>query len=183
MGMALTVPHYTVAELDQLPEDGNRYESLAGTLLVTPLAGSAHQGVAARLASMFGPHALNMRVQLFTPGAVRVPPLTHLEPDLLVVPPHFAPGLPWEEITEHWLAVEVLSTSSRVYDREFKRDAYLALGVREVWLVDIRNRNIEVCVQRGGGDVVRDLVEWRSPDDALSVRVDLDVLFAGLVYR
>jgi len=26
MGMALTVPRYTVADLDLLPDDGNRYE-------------------------------------------------------------------------------------------------------------------------------------------------------------
>ena len=42
----------------------------------------------------------------------------------------------WRKITEHWLAVEVLSRSSRVYDREFKRDAYFALGLQQVWLVD-----------------------------------------------
>jgi hypothetical protein len=46
MRMALTVPQYTVADLELLPDDGNRYEVLAGTLLVTPSPGSAHQGVA-----------------------------------------------------------------------------------------------------------------------------------------
>ncbi|MBC8089277.1 MAG: hypothetical protein H7Z40_18580 [Phycisphaerae bacterium] len=44
----------------------------------------------------------------------------HLEPDILVYPARFTPGPPWEEITEHWLAVETLSRSSRMYDREFK---------------------------------------------------------------
>ena len=58
MGMALTVPRYTVADLDLLPDDGNRYEVLAGTLLVTPSAGSAHQGVAAGLAALFASHIL-----------------------------------------------------------------------------------------------------------------------------
>lgn len=40
MEMALTVPQYTVADLNLLPVDGNRYEVLAGTLLVTPSPGS-----------------------------------------------------------------------------------------------------------------------------------------------
>lgn len=181
MGMALTVPRYTVAELDLLPDDGNRYEVLAGTLLVTPSPGSAHQGVAARLSALFAPHLLARRLGLFSPGVVTLPPLTQLQPDLLVVPPRFAPGTPWAEIAEHWLSVEIVSRSSRVYDREFKRDAYLALGVREVWLVDVRDRSIEVCVRKGAGVVVRDALTWRAPSADLSVHVVLDELFADIV--
>jgi len=179
--MALTVPRYTVADLDLLPDDGNRYEVLAGTLLVTPSPGSAHQGAAARLSAQFTPHLLARRLELFSPGVVTVPPLTQLEPDLLIVPPRFAPGIPWAEITEHWLAVEILSRSSRVYDREFKRDAYLALGVREVWLVDVRDRSIEVCTQPGEGRLVRDAVTWSMPDGDVSVHVELAELFDGIV--
>ena len=68
-----------------------------------------------------------------------------------------------------------------VYDREFKRDAYLALGVREVWLVDVMNRSIGVYVQPGGGRVVQDVIEWIAPDSSVSVPVELEVLFANLV--
>ena len=181
MGMALTVPRYTVADLDLLPDDGNRYEVLAGTLLVTPSPSSAHQGVAAGLAALFAPHILARRLRLFSPGAVTVPPLTQLEPDILVVPPRFALGTPWAEIGEHWLAIEILSRSSRVYDREFKRDAYLALGVGEVWLVDLRDRSIEVCTQPGAGRVVRDVVTWVMPGGDVVVDVELAALFEGIV--
>jgi Uma2 family endonuclease len=68
-----------------------------------------------------------------------------------------------------------------VYDREFKRDAYLALGVREVWLVDVRDRSIEVCVRRGAGRVIRDALTWSAPDDDASVHVELAELFSGIV--
>jgi len=183
MEMALTVPQYTVADLELLPDDGNRYEVLVGTLLVTPSPGSAHQGIAARLSALFASHILGRRLVLFSPGVVTLPPLTQLEPDLLVVPPRFAPGTPWVEITEHWLAVEIVSRSSRVYDREFKRDAYRALGVHEVWLVDVRDRSIELCT-RGGGDVgrvVRDALTWSAPTGDVSVRVELADLFADMV--
>jgi Uma2 family endonuclease len=179
--MALTVPRYTVAELDLLPDDGNRYEVLAGTLLVTSSPGSAHQGVAARLSALFASHILARRLGLFSPGVVALPPLTQLEPDLLVVPPRFAPGTLWAEISEHWLAVEIVSRSSRVYDREFKRDAYLALGVREVWLVDVRDRSIEVCVRSGAGRVVRDVLAWSASAGGESVRVELTELFSDIV--
>jgi Uma2 family endonuclease len=179
--MALTVPRYTVADLELLPDDGNRYEVLAGTLLVTPSPGSAHQGVAARLSALFASHILARRLGMFSPGVVTLPPLTQLEPDLLIVPPRFSPGTPWAEMSEHWLAVEIVSRSSRVYDREFKRDAYLALGVREVWLVDVRDRSIEVCVRSGAGRVVRDVLTWSAPPGDASVRVDLAALFSDIV--
>jgi len=181
MGMALTVPRYTVADLDLLPDDGNRYEVLAGTLLVTPSPSLAHQGVAARLSALFASQLLARRLALFSPGVVTLPPLTQLEPDLLIVPPRFTLDTLWAEISEHWLAVEILSRSSRVYDREFKRDAYLALGVREVWLVDLRDRSIEVCTQPGEGRLMRDAVTWSMPDGDASVHVELTELFEGIV--
>ena len=179
--MALIVPQYTVADLELLPDDGNRYEILAGTLLVTSSPGSAHQGVSARIPALFAAHILARRLVLCSPGVVTLPPLTQLEPDLLVVPPRFVPGTPWVEIAEHWLAIEIVSRSSRVYDREFKRDAYLALGVHEVWLADVRDRSIEVCTHRGGGRVVRDLLTWSAPDGDVSGRVELADLFADIV--
>jgi len=40
---------WTIADLEQLPDDGNRYEILHGELLVTPLPSAGHQGVAPRL--------------------------------------------------------------------------------------------------------------------------------------
>ena len=36
MAMAISVPLYTVDDLDGFPRDGNRYELLDGVLLVTP---------------------------------------------------------------------------------------------------------------------------------------------------
>ena len=181
MGMALTVPRYTVDDLDRFPDDGNRYELLDGVLLVTPAPRAVHQIVVNRIQ-----HRLTTAVGepghawVVGPGAISVPPGTQLQPDVLVYPSRFPPDIDWAKVTEHWLAVEVLSRSSRIYDREFKRDAYLALGVREVWLVDLRDRNIEMCTQPGEGRVVRDAATWSMPDGAVSVIVDLAHLFDGI---
>jgi len=60
--------------------------------------------------------------------------------------------------------VEVLSRSSRVYDRQVKRDAYFALGVPELWLVDPRATVVEVCRGRGPGKPVSDTLRWRVPE-------------------
>ena len=36
MAMAISVPRYTIADLERFPSDGSRYELLDGMLLVTP---------------------------------------------------------------------------------------------------------------------------------------------------
>ena len=105
---------------------------------------------------------------------------TQLQPDNLVYPSRFSPTTDWVRITEYWLAVEVLSRSSRMYDREFKRDAYFALGLREVWLVDARNECVEVCRDRGPGEITRDVIEWRPPALDVTVSMPLDQVFAGI---
>ncbi|CAN5913781.1 Uma2 family endonuclease [soil metagenome] len=181
MGMVLTVPRYTIAELDEFPSDGNRYELLDGMLMVTPSPGSPHQGVATRLAV-----ELAIAVQkpgfahVYAPGAVQYFPFTQLEPDILVVSSRYPLDAAWVEMTEKWLAVEVFSRSSRRYDRDFKRDAYFALGVSEVWLVDIGENSVEICRAPGGGEVVRDDIEWHLPQLQRTVRIELAELFAGL---
>lgn len=95
-------------------------------------------------------------------------------------PSRFAPRTDWPKITEHWLAVEVLSRSSRMYDREFKRDAYFALGVQQVWLVDWRERVVEVCKAVGKSRRVRDVIRWRPADTDLVVTLDLGEIFEGV---
>ena len=180
MGMPLTVPRSTVDDLEQFPDDGNRYELLDGVLLVTPGPRPAHQVVLSRLVAL-----LIVALQIpgyahvVSPGAVVLLPLTQLEPDILVYPSRFPPTGTWADISEHWLAVEVLSRSSRVYDREFKRDAYLALGVQEVWLVDIEGRSIEVTRVHGVRVVLRNELVWQSPV-GVNVVVNVEALCAGV---
>ena len=181
MGMAITAPRFTVYDLDKFPDDGNRYELLDGMLLVTPSPANAHQVVSTRLQAMLWTAASRSGdAHVVGPGTIRVPPSLHLEPDLLVYPSRFAPGIKWDDISEHWLAVEILSRSSRMYDREFKRDAYLALGLREVWLVDTHNRTVEVF-RKGFTELVRDTIRWRVPQVDRIVAIALSEVFAGFV--
>ena len=74
----------------------------------------------------------------------------------------------------------MLSRSSRFYDREFKRDAYFALGVAEVWLLDIGDHSVEVCRARGAEETVRDVIAWRPPTPELIVPITLAEVFAGI---
>jgi len=42
------------------------------------------------------------------------------------------------------LVIEILSKSTAVYDKGAKKDNYEKNGVREYWLIDPRNKSIEV---------------------------------------
>lgn len=181
MGMVISVPRYTVDDLDRFPDDGNRYELLDGMLLVTPLAEAGHQVIAGRLhVALANALRATPHVYVVSPGAIVAPPRTQLQPDVLVYRSRSGLAAKWTSVTEHWLAVEVLSPSSRIYDRQFKRDAYHVLGVREVWLVDAANKCIEVS--RGGREpeTVRNSAHFQAPITGSFAEVELGDVFAGL---
>lgn len=179
MGMAVSIPYYTVDDLDHFPDDGNRYELLDGVLLVTPAPNQEHQVIAARFIHLLSA-ALGFDVRVVGPGVVPRAPKTQLEPDVLVYPARFPVNCRWSQITEHWLAIEIFSPSSRIYDREFKRDAYLRLGVREVWLVDTDERSVEISRALGVSEYVRDVITWRPPTLDIDVRINVEDVLAGL---
>jgi Uma2 family endonuclease len=181
MAMAVTLRRFTVDQLDAFPDDGNRYELLDGVLFVTPAPGLPHQIVATRLAAILGAFLPDEPgVFVAAPGIVEIRPGVRMEPDVLVgrLPPA---GARWENVPEHWLAVEVSGTDSRVHDRENKRDAYLEVGVREVWLVDLEEQRISVSRQGGESDVPHQtLLTWGSPASGRELRIDVPALFRGL---
>jgi len=69
------------------------------------------------------------------------------------MPARYQDRSPWRQIDEWWLAVEVSGRDSRVYDRDFKREAYLRLGVQEVWRVDLQDRRIYVSRPREPAEI------------------------------
>lgn len=81
---------------------------------------------------------------------------------------------------DRWLTVEVSGRSSRLYDREYKRDTYLALGVAEVWLVDLGARRVFVSRQGGLRDEpVDNHLVWRTPAGP-QLRFDVATFFTGV---
>ncbi|HET7790314.1 MAG TPA: Uma2 family endonuclease [Gemmatimonadales bacterium] len=172
---------YTVDDVRQMPDDGNRYEIIAGELLVTPAPGVSHQTVLARLFRQLADYVERHRLGeiWFAPVDVVFGPHTLVEPDLL-----FVAGRRAEVVTEREvlgapdLAVEVLSPSSARTDRGKKRALYQETGVREYWVVDVSEHAVETW--RPGAtrpEVARVILEWR-PDPAVApLRIDLAALF------
>lgn len=182
--MSISVRRYTVADLERFPNDGNRYELVDGVLLVTPAPSHAHQLIVSRLQFRLAKAVMaDGAAHVVSRGVITVGPRIQLEPDILVCPARYSLQSKWSEIDEHWLAVEVLSRSSRVYDRDTKRDAYLALGVQEVWLVDPWKKVVEVSRARGPTELVRDVLHWRVPTLGREVEISLSDVFEGFDLR
>ena len=176
----ITLPRYTIADLDAFPADGQRYELLQGFLLVTPGPGAPHQVAAMRLSAGLFTY-LDTLAFVTGPGVVEREPDIHLEPDVLVFPRPLPPSQKWKDLSGHWLAVEVYSRGSRRYDHDYKRDAYLALGVREVWLVDVAERVVLVSRAEGVRDErVTETLRWHPVEMATEFALSLDRFFADL---
>ena len=179
MAMPTTVPRYTVDDLASFPNDGNRYELVDGVLLVTPAPARSHQLVVAGLASALTQYLAPLsRRMVLCPGVVRVPPHDELQPDLLVEPPGVGRDLPWRAVRGWWLAVEVSGSGSRLYDRDTKGPAYLALGVREYWRADLDDRAVYVS-RPGGPAEVRHIEQlaWHPPEVATPLVLSLAEVF------
>ncbi|HYW11516.1 MAG TPA: Uma2 family endonuclease [Longimicrobium sp.] len=161
------VRDWTYEEFARLPDDGNRYEVIAGELYVTPAPGSLHQRVQYRLAAMFENFCDEHGVGTMygAPYDVIFGEGDYLEPDLIfvrrdredIIQKHAAVGTPD-------LVVEILSDSTARRDRGIKRERYAAFGVPEYWIIDTEAKQIEVLRLTGGdlrrAEIARDLLRW-----------------------
>jgi Uma2 family endonuclease len=74
-----------------------------------------------------------------------------------------------------------MSPSSRLYDREVKRDAYPALGVEEYWIADPDDCSVEAW-SRSHPETQRatDVLVWQPAALGRDVTIDLRQLFRGV---
>ncbi len=170
---------WTVADLDQFPRDGRRYEVLHGELLVTPMPSVAHQWGATQLVRRFADWCdAHTGWAYFTPGGVFISATTWLEPDLAVYPVPISPELTWRNMPPPVLVVEVLSRSTRRRDRYRKRPAYLAHGVSEVWLLDQADRTVERWTSASEfPELHRDGITWTPVESAPPLVLSREMLF------
>jgi len=136
MGMAATTFH-TADMVRALPDDGNRYETVHGELLVTPAPQARHQVVVQRLTVALSQYLDGRDIgQVFaSPADISWSPDTLVQPDVFVVDLAEARTLEWSRMSHLLLAVEVLSPSSVRADRFTKRRLCQEVRVPAYWAV------------------------------------------------
>src|SRR5689334_4960082 len=147
-------PLLTIADLDAMPDDGNRYEIIEGELFVSCAPNLMHQTASGNL--LFNLKSYLSRnpigVVWATPGVI-FSEFSGVIPDLVFVSnarrDEIASG---ERITDAPdLVIEIVSpgAENQRRDRVAKRQLYGKHGVKEYWVVDPYQRTVEVYLLEG----------------------------------
>ena len=127
---------WTWADLQQIPDDGHRYEIIDGSLYVSPSPSRPHQIAAGRIVRLLAdaaPDHLEVVATLDVEMDRSV-----LEPDVVVLPaePAYRKG---GQLTraDVLLAIEVVSPSSRRMDRLVTPAVLAEAGVPAYWRVEL----------------------------------------------
>ena|SRR5215203_1381422 len=184
---------YTLEEFWALPEpeDRSHYELIGGYLFMVPGPNPPHGDVASRMMRSLLKFLLDNNIdgqEYFPREAIYLSgeSPTYLEPDLMYVSRELREKM-GEKRTSADIVFEFQSRSTSVYDRTTKADTYLALGVRELWLINPVTGTIEVRQASKVGEIlVWKIAKYSRGQQAKSrvlegYEVSVDKLFAGLI--
>ena len=144
----MPLPSITWQDVQQMPDDGNRYEAIEGDLYMTPAPGTRHARVSKRLQ-----YALDRILERPDLGEIFVAPYgvefpatgEGVQPDIVFV------SRERREIIEEAgivgapdLVVEILSPATASRDRTIKLRLYERQGVRDYWIVDPDESTVDV---------------------------------------
>jgi Uma2 family endonuclease len=179
MGMAAPL-YYSAEMVRALPDDGNRYETVHGELLVTPAPRVWHQEIVFRLGHGLHGYLADIGLgHLFqSPADISWGPDTLVQPDLFVVELDQARSLDWSQMNDLLLTIEVLSPTTARYDRHTKRRLYQEVGIPDYWIVDPDEKLIEVWTPEDQFPTVeRERVRWKPEGVEQEFVMDLAELF------
>jgi Uma2 family endonuclease len=175
---------WTYADYAALPDDGNRYEIIAGVLYMTPAPGTGHQSISARVVTFLVTHVefAGLGRVFAAPVDVELAPDTVVQPDIVVVlSANLDRITPSRIIGAPDLVVEILSPGTAGYDRREKQDAYARAGVGEYWIVDPGAQTVELLTLEQGGyrshGVFRG--QARLPSSVVTLPVPIERFFQG----
>jgi len=130
---------WTTDDLDELPEDGHRYELIDGVLIVSPSPTSRHQKLASRIEDALEATCPD-EWEVIQGVEVRINRRRSLTPDVLVVTAAAEARAPSEfQPHEVLLAIEVVSPRSVTLDRVAKPALYAQAGIPFYWRVETKH--------------------------------------------
>ncbi len=179
MGMAAPT-YYTADMVRALPNDGNRYETVHGELLVTPAPRAWHQEIVRRLLITLDTYLRQNPAGhlFFSPSDISWSADTLVQPDLFVVDRDEARTMDWRHMKTLLLAIEVLSPSTSRHDRLTKRRLYQEAEIPTYWIVDADRGLVEVWMPDSElPQVERKRVRWLPAGRSVPFTVQLEELF------
>lgn len=143
--MTQTRPRKTIADLYRLPPE-TRAELIDGEIYVAPAPELEHQIAIGNLYVLLRRHVERRRLGCvyLSPLDVFLPTGEVVEPDLFFLSTRKERTVRKRVRVVPDLAVEVISPSGAIRDRNVKLSLYARSGVREYWIVDPIERTVEV---------------------------------------
>jgi Uma2 family endonuclease len=169
---------WTIDDLAELP-DGNRYEILDGSLIMSPAPDSLHGRVTtllARLLDRAAPTDLMISAAGF--GVAVQDGRGYCVPDIVaLVETALDRRVQALSPADVPLAVEVVSPTSSSRDRVSKRHEYAAAGIRHYWIVDPDKQTLTVLSLDGRGARYEEVAvvaagERFTTDDPFAISLD-----------
>ena len=140
-------PRLRFADLARMPEDGRRFELYDGELSEVPSPVPRHQRVAFNVAEVLrGYERTNGGLFFVAPLDIVLDDYNVVQPDVVFFAPDRARAIDMRHAIRQApdLAVEVLSPATEPTDRGRKLRLLARFGVREYWLIDLRDRTVEL---------------------------------------
>jgi Uma2 family endonuclease len=142
-------PILTIADLDSMPEDGNRYELIEGELFVSRAPSIRHQRILQNLQLLIGIYLMNNPIGVLVPGAgIVFDNFSGVIPDLIFVTheryKEIISGDKFIDAPD--LIVEILSpgVDNQRRDKNVKRHLYGERKLKEYWIIDPESATVEV---------------------------------------
>jgi Uma2 family endonuclease len=178
MPMAQKAMRWTRADLQRLPDDGNKYEVVRGELFVTPAPSSGHQEIISVLAQHITPYVQAQALgRVHQARSVVVIEGSEVEPDLYVRPTVPLPPPSWKNAPRPILVVEVLSNATRRRDQIKKRSLYMDARIAEYWIVDRDDRSIRIVRPDQDDILATDTLRWHPTGAADPLELDVAGVF------
>ena len=180
----MVLPQITWQDVQQLPDDGNRYEAIEGDLYMTPAPTVRHQTLSLRLELAL----VRLLVEtghgqlLHAPVGVEFPATGEgVQPDILFIS-NDRRGIVAEDVScgAPDIVVEILSPSTSSRDRGIKLRLYERQGVAQYWIVDPKERAVDVWRFRADARHERfvDRLPVRLAEEEFG-EIDLEEIFAA----
>lgn len=157
-------PLMTVADLDALPDDNNRYELIGGELFVSRAPGLSHQRVLQNIQKFLLFYLDRNPIGILVPG----PGAIFSDYDAVIPDITFVRNERWNDVVtgEKFtgaldLIIEVISPGAENRRRDFtaKRQLYGEYGIKQYWIID--TENCEVLIYRNEDQALKEVAKLR----------------------
>ena len=173
---------WTVDDLQDMPDDGNRYEIIDGELFASPSPIWRHQEAVFQLHHILTDYLGVERIghAFSAPADIPFSPTTVVQPDVFVVPlVNGRRPANFQVAGRLLVAAEVSSPGTARLDRVKKRALFRREGVAEYWIVDLDARTFERSTPAElRPEILAERLEWFPEGASAPLVIDLVDYFA-----